>query len=162
MSGTQQVGITGSTNSLSAALWTGTKESWVNLSPAGSTESLLNATNGTYQVGGARFGINDPFHAGVWNGTAGSYEDLSTYLPAGSFDSYATGVWNDGPNIRISGYFYDASLGVYRPCSGASPSPNRPHCRCWRWSLPACSRDAASVHSEPAGRERSTVVSLGT
>ncbi len=105
MAGTQQVGSTGNTNFSNAALWTGTKESYVNLAPPGSSQSYAYATDGTYQVGAASFGINDPFHAGVWYGTAGSWEDLSQYLPTGAGESYATGVWSDGPNIYISGYY---------------------------------------------------------
>jgi len=82
-------------------LWTGSAASWVDLHPAGSTGSEALGTCGTYQVGWAQF--NNQLHAGVWNGSSDSWDDLSFTLP-GSWDlSVAEGVWSDGSTLYITG-----------------------------------------------------------
>jgi uncharacterized protein (TIGR03382 family) len=65
-----------------ASLWSGTADSWVDLSPVGATDSTVIAASGGQQAGVARIG--DAFHASLWSGTVASWVDLS---PAGSLDS---------------------------------------------------------------------------
>lgn len=69
-----------------AALWSGTASSFVNLAPAGSTESTAYATDGTQQVGVAAIGNQDV--AGLWSGSAASWINLN---PTGSLSSTAYG-----------------------------------------------------------------------
>jgi hypothetical protein len=102
--GTQQGGWAGvGSLARAASLWSGTADSWVNLNPAGSVESVVNAMGDGLQVGFASF-RGDP-HAVLWNGTAASFEDLDAYLPAGQFlQSRAQGISSDGVNLYITGW----------------------------------------------------------
>jgi hypothetical protein len=83
----------------------GSAKSYVDLNPRGFDYSDAYRTNGTQQVGEgygpATGGLN---HALLWNGSAESYVDLSTFLPTKFASSYATGI--DGYR-NIVGYAYD-------------------------------------------------------
>lgn len=74
--GAQQVGQSFSlgTGTLHASLWGGSSASWVDLHPAGATESGANRAEGGFQVGFATIGGRK--HASIWNGTAASRIDL--------------------------------------------------------------------------------------
>lgn len=113
MQGGQQVGDYGPLiNGFSAALWTGSAASYVNLMPAGGLESSAFAVHSGYQVGYTNFGSGAV--AGIWNGTAASWEDLSVNFPS-SFGihvrSFARDVWTDGNTLYVAGYgeFFDLS-----------------------------------------------------
>jgi hypothetical protein len=67
-----------------ASLWSGTADSWVDLNPAGSTESSAYAASGGQQAGQAQVG--GVYRASLWSGTADSWVDLN---PAGSSESSA-------------------------------------------------------------------------
>jgi hypothetical protein len=86
-SGTRQVGWTvlpGVLSSFRASLWSGTRESWVNLHPESATYSFAYGIDGEQQVGYANFaGTN---RAALWYGTAASWIDLN---PVGSTNSIA-------------------------------------------------------------------------
>jgi len=92
VSGNQQVGIV-SAGSVTAALWTGTAASWVNLGYG----QALGVSDGT-QVGWA--GPVTGSHAALWHGTAASMVDLH---PAGFFATSALGISN-GQIVGV-GYF---------------------------------------------------------
>jgi hypothetical protein len=90
----EQVGVSGP----DAVVWHGTAESAVFLTPTGYYMSAAAGTNGRQQVGSGGFDY-DPdidfprtFHALVWAGSADSYIDLHSFLPAGFDNSYATGI----------------------------------------------------------------------
>lgn len=73
---------------LRASLWSGTAQSWVDLSPTGSTASIAYKVHNSQQVGVTVMGsIN---HASLWTGTAASWVDLN---PAGSTESEALDVY---------------------------------------------------------------------
>lgn len=76
-----------------AVLWQGSRTSWINLNPQGSTGSEVADMEGNQQVGYASFlDPNDNQihgHAGLWSGTAGSWLDLH---PPGIYSSYATSL----------------------------------------------------------------------
>jgi hypothetical protein len=77
--GNQQVGLVSalfgaSTSAFHASLWTGSASSWVDLHPAGATESIAYATDGSQQAG--RVTVGSIAHAGLWRGTAASWVDL--------------------------------------------------------------------------------------
>ena len=85
--GAHQVGIAQFGANEHASLWAGTAGSWVDLNPAGATDSYANAVSGNQQVGYAAFGGTN--HAGLWTGTAGSWVDLN---PSGSSASEAYAI----------------------------------------------------------------------
>ncbi|HVU64237.1 MAG TPA: hypothetical protein VHC70_09690, partial [Phycisphaerales bacterium] len=107
--GGQQAGYNLVGTEYHASLWSGTATSWIDLNPAGSTESMANAAGGGQQAGYAILG--GVHHAGLWSGTAASWVDLSPFLPAGFTDSYATGISNDGVNQYVSGYGFNSLAG---------------------------------------------------
>ena len=89
-----------------ASLWSGTAASWVDLNPAGSTQSSAYAVSGGQQAGLATVG--GAFHASLWSGTAASWVDLN---PAGSTQSYAFGVsGGQQAGSALVGGVYRASL----------------------------------------------------
>lgn len=71
-----------------AGVWSGSAESWVDLSPTGSVQSLANATDGVHQVGYAGW-AGGGVRASLWSGSPGSWVDLN---PAGADESFAFGV----------------------------------------------------------------------
>jgi len=89
VSGGQQVGWVWF-NAQVAALWTGTAASFVNLNPAEATSSQANDVSNGWQVGSADF--NNVARAGYWRGTAASWTDLHSYLPAEYTSSQARGI----------------------------------------------------------------------
>ncbi|MGI8924475.1 MAG: hypothetical protein ACR2HJ_10645 [Fimbriimonadales bacterium] len=70
-----------------ANLWTGTRGSWVDLTPQGATESGALDVDGGHRAGWATVGGID--RASLWTGTAGSWVDLH---PQGAARSIARGV----------------------------------------------------------------------
>lgn len=85
ISGQQQVGrIIGNSH---AGLWIGAAGDWIDLNPAGATESEAYGVSGDQQVGAACVGGSN--HAGLWTGTALSWADLN---PVGATSSRACGV----------------------------------------------------------------------
>src|SRR5206468_3097767 len=98
----QQVGAVAVNNTLFAALWSGSADSFVNLGPRGSGSSIDSAmaTDGAQQVGTIHGA------AALWRGTAASYVDLDT---SGLYPlSFASGVWND---VQV-GYSTTAGGGI--------------------------------------------------
>lgn len=93
----------------SAAMWTGSSVSWVNLDPLGSSRSHATGTDGFVQVGFAV--VDGEQRASLWNGSAESWVDLSLYLPEGYTSSSASGVWSDGDIILISGTAHHSATG---------------------------------------------------
>jgi hypothetical protein len=72
-----------------AALWRGGSETYVDMHPPGVWDmSILNDTFEGKQVGAARFGAQLEWHAGVWNGTPGSFVDLHPAVA----QSFANGI----------------------------------------------------------------------
>lgn len=72
-----------------AALWNGSAASWVDLNPAGASESSAFAIHGDQQVGYASFSVS--WRASLWLGSADSWMDLH---PAGHFSSVAYDVYD--------------------------------------------------------------------
>ncbi len=87
--GNQQVGIV-HTGQLHASLWTGSAASWVDLHPAGATESEAYATSGSQQVGFVILSSGNGLHrASLWTGSAASWVNLH---PEGAVYSLALGI----------------------------------------------------------------------
>ncbi len=79
-------------------LWRGTRESFLDLHPAGAVgNSEVRGVCGPYQVGMVNL------HAVLWKGTPESLVDLHTVLGTNFASSYAEGVWTDGTIVRICG-----------------------------------------------------------
>ena len=76
--GGQEVGDAALGGGTHAIVWNGSS-SFVDLNPSPSETSSALATNGSMQVGYSHY---DSYHALVWHGSADSYFDLSTVLPA--------------------------------------------------------------------------------
>ncbi|HMS56152.1 MAG TPA: hypothetical protein PKA27_12195 [Fimbriimonadaceae bacterium] len=101
-SGTQ-VGYSQS-DRMEACLWQGSHSSYMSLKPRdsdGNSEAL--ATIFDTQVGYAEF--NERERAGIWYGSANSWEDLSTSLPAWAISSRATAVWIHEGRLNVAGYY---------------------------------------------------------
>ena len=86
-SGTQQAGVVATNTVGRASLWSGTAASWINLNPAGATESTAFGASLTQQVGLATVG--GVYGAGLWSGTAGSWVSLHP-VGAGESTAYCT------------------------------------------------------------------------
>jgi hypothetical protein len=90
-----------------AALWYGTKESFVDLNPGGSDErwgSTANATNGLVQVGVAGRGLPDPLHvhAAAWRGSRETYINLHQFLPP-EYQGHLVGAESTATGIDAEG-----------------------------------------------------------
>ncbi len=77
--------------------WSGTADSWVNMTPKGLYGGIIAAADGDAQVGATAADVNGnpPFRAALWSGTAESYVDLHPFLPLGYTESQALGIWHD-------------------------------------------------------------------
>jgi hypothetical protein len=118
--GAQQVGyaIVGPSQERHAALWSGAAGSLVDLNPSGATESVAYGIAGAFQAGYAKIG--GEYRAGVWNGTAASWQalpfpDLGENEPfTGWYPNVSTSIWSEGSQFYASGYLaragYVASL----------------------------------------------------
>ncbi len=73
-----------------AAMWRGTRESFIDLHPAGAIRSYCLATDGTLQGGFADF--SNGSHPGVWNGSSQSWKDLTPMGLSGKVNGMAPGV----------------------------------------------------------------------
>ncbi|HRQ73693.1 MAG TPA: PEP-CTERM sorting domain-containing protein [Phycisphaerales bacterium] len=86
-----------------AALWRGSKESFVDFSPPGSIASDMYDTTGTVHAGSASFG--GLVQAGVWlSDDPASFVNLHALLPPQFFGSSATGVYQDGDTLYVTGF----------------------------------------------------------
>jgi len=84
----QQVGIIEGPGPVTAAVWSGTAGSYVNLNPPASFSSSAHGVSQGRQVGQLVLpGVNG--HAAMWSGAANSYVDLQ---PAGMYFSEALGI----------------------------------------------------------------------
>lgn len=93
-----------------AALWSGSAASFIDLTPAVATGGEVYAMSGEWQVGEAR--INGLFCAAVWQGTPGSFENLSEYLPLDyRSESHATGIWRQNGVTYVSGWARNTAVG---------------------------------------------------
>jgi hypothetical protein len=85
-----------------AAMWSGTRQSFVDMHPPGATGlSELYGACDRWQVGLAV--INGAGHAGLWSSTPESFVDLHTILGTNYDNSFARAVWTDGMRIRVIG-----------------------------------------------------------
>ena len=122
---TQVVGWTAGTGLIQgslqdAGMWTNaTLQSFVDLAPTGTTASELLATNGTVEVGdvsllgGVFGGLPADLHAGVWRGTASSFQMLPT--PQGDNFSIATGIDAQGNISGFAGVQSGGAVGSFVP-----------------------------------------------
>ena len=99
-----------------ASLWSGTAGSWVDLHPAGASESVALGTSGTQQVGAARVEdvVGGVYRASLWSGTAASWVDLHSLLPGGPSawrDSSAESIWSDGTTTYVAGSGHNLATG---------------------------------------------------
>ena len=102
--GSLLAGVIGRTTGEHPALWSGSALIATDLLPAGYISGILTGISpkGRYQAGYAR---NSPFdlgHAGIWQGSADSFIDLQSLLPAIFDSSFATGVSDNGDVTGIA------------------------------------------------------------
>lgn len=174
-----------------ASLWTGSAGSWVDLHPAGSTDSRANSTSGTQQVGYAFIGGSP--HASLWSGTAASWIDLN---PAGASNSVANdvlgsfqvgyavftgqvraGIWSgtSGSWIDLSSFVPGSwrqtiaqsiatdGVTLYVAGSGINNSTNRTEALLWTRPLSTAETVSPSSFATVRGRlDSGDVTSLGT
>ncbi len=116
-----------------ACLWSGVGPSFVDLNPAGSTESQALGVFGGVQVGYVRINSGQSV-ASLWRGTAASWEDLSIALPGAWVATRAENVWADAVTISIVGHGFNLGNNrreailwtrpkCYANCDGSSGSP---------------------------------------
>ena len=137
--GNQQVGIIFEGSS-QGALWTGTSDSIVVLTPDGAWQSIASGVEGGFQFGSSRFG--NQWRATMWNGTAESAVDLhvgdevrdSTFIngagdgqqvgrlsvPGNDFASLWTGTADSWVNLNPEG----GSFGIARDAGGGQQVGN--------------------------------------
>jgi hypothetical protein len=115
----QQVGFVQVTEDLltHAVLWSGTAASWVDLNPAGSTNSQANGVYCGQQVGFAEG------HAGLWTGSAASWVDLHPSLPSDFDVSFGQGIWSDGDFTYVVGYGHNATTDHLEALMWIGPPP---------------------------------------
>jgi hypothetical protein len=106
----EQVGVRWSGRGSSAALWRGSAESLVDLTPRGFQSAIALACAGGYQVGSAQRRTDTAGGSGsmltratLWAGTAASCVDLQQFLPPPWNASVATAVEIDNGLLRIAG-----------------------------------------------------------
>ncbi len=93
--------------------WTGSAASWVSLMPTDGSQGEVRGVSNGEQVGYVRLGdhLTGLVHVALWHGTAGSWEDLSAYLPpeiaAGT--AVAQAIGSDGSRTYVVGFGYLAS-----------------------------------------------------
>jgi hypothetical protein len=102
-----------------ASLWSGTAESWVDLHPDGYLQSVARGVSHGFQAGSATmdpiaywYWMDGDWHAGIWSGTAGSWVDLHTLLPAEYVSSIAQDIEVTATDIWVVGSaeYYDESF----------------------------------------------------
>lgn len=114
----QQVGYTRDPGSFleHAAVWSGTAASWVDLHPAGATQSRANAVSSGQQAGYLHVGgVGGNFYASLWSGTAATWSDLN---PAGSIYSLALGSFG-GRQAGQASFGVDNHAGLWSGTPGS-------------------------------------------
>lgn len=102
--------------------WSGSVESFVDLTPLGSTEGEALAAWGLLQGG---YAIIDGYsHAGLWSGTAESWEDLHAVLPPEFIASRASSLWSDGATLFVGGSGYNTTTGRQEALLWSRPVPS--------------------------------------
>jgi hypothetical protein len=104
-----------------AALWGGTAASWVDLNPAGASESDAWAVHNGQQVGYATVGGLQ--HAGLWSGTADSWVDLSLALSGSWAQTFARDIWSDATTTYIAGSGFNNLTGRWEALLWTQPVP---------------------------------------
>ncbi|MFO0836043.1 MAG: hypothetical protein U0638_13815 [Phycisphaerales bacterium] len=92
----QEVGgtVSGPNQPSHAAMWRGSGTSWIDLHPAGATESTAKGAGAGTQVGWARF--EGESRAGIWSGSAGSWRGIHPVGADGSVARAVFGSWQAG------------------------------------------------------------------
>lgn len=92
-----------------------------NLNPGGAALSFGYAADGGQQAGTAF--VDGVQRASLWAGTAGSWVDLHTVLPAEFRDSFARGISSDGVNMYIFGWGFNNATGTNEALLWSRPIP---------------------------------------
>lgn len=118
----QQVGfVTRGNDPGHACLLYGSIASLVDLNPVGASGSFANSVFSGFQSGFA--GFNGVGRAGVWSGTAESWQDLSVALPGSWESSSASGVWGDATTLYVAGSGVRIGFGRNEAVLWTSPRP---------------------------------------
>lgn len=104
-----------------ASLWNGDTDLRIDLNPSGAIFSSVQGVGDGMQVGIATVG--GVVRASLWTGTADSWEDLHTYLPAGYSGSHAYGIASDGVNYLVAGLAVNAATGKSEAVLWKRPIP---------------------------------------
>jgi hypothetical protein len=105
-----------------AGYWTDGPNSFVDLSPANADESSCQGITDDFQVGYIITG-GGYNRAAFWSGSADSFVDLESLLPANYIDSTATGVWSDSTIVRVVGNAYNTETGEQEAFLWTQPVP---------------------------------------
>ncbi|MEQ8768774.1 MAG: hypothetical protein RL885_33015, partial [Planctomycetota bacterium] len=118
-----------------AALWSGGAETFQDLHPVGASSSYGADTESGIQVGI----VNN--HAAAWTGSAGSYVDLQSFLPAEYSSSIAESVTVDSfGTVEVAGRAFDSVASVWRAVV-------------WRKNDRVLSSDVETVNLTAGGRQ---------
>ncbi len=112
-----------------ACYWDG--PAFVDLNPAGSTESQALGTSGGIQVGYVRIAGGQSI-ASLWRNTAASWENLSLFLPGSWVATRAEQITRSGANYLVVGHGFNLATNrreavlwtmCYANCDGSLPNP---------------------------------------
>ncbi len=92
-----------------AFLWTGSPLVAIDLTPANRSNAWAQGAWRGQQVGLVRVGSQE--HAALWNGSAASWIDLQTFLPASFVTSTARAIWSDRFNTYAAGWGENSATG---------------------------------------------------
>jgi|GEM_PF-760818 len=123
ISGETQVGQFTANGLSYACLWTGRAASMINLHPAAALRSTSVAVFNDFQVGNIT-GEDGVLRASLWNGTAASWEDLSSSLDEFWNQSSAESVWSDSSTLYVAGSAIDAVTGAPSAFLWTRPIPS--------------------------------------
>jgi hypothetical protein len=95
-----------------AFLWLNGGATLISLHPAGATNSGVSAMDNHFQVGAAGFGFGDA--AALWQGSAASFVNLSSFLPANYGNAGASGVYSTAADVWVGGYAFNTTTSTYQ------------------------------------------------
>lgn len=95
-----------------AFLWRNSGAIQIPLNPAGASISSVITMDSQFEVGYAGYGAGDT--AALWQGTAASYVNLSSFLPANYGNADAYGVYSTVTDVWVGGYAFNTTTSTYQ------------------------------------------------
>jgi len=95
-----------------AFMWQNSGATFVPLHPAGASDSGVSAMDARFEVGEANPGAGP--RAALWQGSAASFVNLSSFLPAAYTTAQAYGVFSTDSDVWVGGYAFNTSTSAYQ------------------------------------------------